>query len=267
MKKIILCSTVLISLTLLGECKMSASPTASSQKNASASVNHNKNDKTPSRDLAESVLTPSVKSQLDEQSIIYDHGSFVINNNKNDLDASVNSKAYATNKLDDQGRPHIGESLLDKSTRQYKNRSETGQGRSNWAPKGWHQLSKLKGFWKHAVDRGHLLGYAQIGGLKGFDASESNPHNVATQTAWANEARSNDSKGQNYFENIVRKAQDQNKRVRYRVTDVYDGKNLIPSGAHIEAKSKDGSVEFNVFVPNVQPNIVVNYRTGQVALK
>lgn len=221
----------------------------------------------PTKALAESVLTNTVRQQIKYSISWNGTGSFAVNNNKSTLNANVSSAPYVTNKPQDSlGRPHQFDGLLSKQTRIYQNRSETGNDRT-MRPVGWNQIQLTGGGYSHLYDRGHLGGYALVGGIRSFDASEANPKNIATQTAWANEAAGVDNTGQNYYEGIVRKALDQNKRVRYRVTDIYDGNNLVPAGANIQAKSSDGSVNFNVFVPNVQNGIVINYKTGVAKVK
>lgn len=264
------CATVLGLLTL-GGCN-SLSQASSTHHYRTHYVHHgyrhhyNRSDDEPGKciteQLADSVLTTNVKQQLGNNIKYNGHGAFIVNDNKSTLNANVHVAPYATNEVDSMGRPTVGNAFLNKTCRQYKNRQETGNGASDWKPKGFHQLSGLTYGYNHAYDRGHLLGYALVGGIKGFNASESNPKNIATQTAWANEAGDKDNTGQNYYEGIVRKALDKGKKVRYQVQDIYDGNNIVPSGAHIQAKSTDGTVDFNVFVPNVQSNIKINYATG-----
>ena len=238
---------------------------AQSSVKSDAKVNYGStSDEHPNESLASSVLTANVVKQLGTNSVRFNgNGAFILNDNKTDLNAKVSSAPYVQlAKQDSLGRAGVANALLTKASRQYQSRAQPGNSRQ-MQPVGWHQLS-IGGNYKMLYNRGHSIGYALAGSVRGFDASEANPQNITAQTAWANQASNgNDSNtGQNYYETQVRRAQDNRKTVRYRVTPVYDGDNLVPSGSHLEAKSSDGSLEFNVFVPNVEPGVVINYSTG-----
>lgn len=52
----------------------------------------------------------------------------------------------------------------------------------------------------------------------------------------------------------------------YRVTPIYNGENFVACGVQLEAESvedKGEGVCFNVYCYNVQPNIEINYATGE----
>lgn len=186
-------------------------------------------------------------------------GSYTVDDNKSTLNANIKSAPWVNfSKVDSLGRPGVANAWLNKSARIYKTRDQTGNSKTI-NPVGWHQ-TKVNGAWVY--NRGHLLGYAIIGGLKSVDASEANRQNIITQTAWANQSQSKDEDGQNYYEQIVRKALDQNKLVRYQVKPYYKGSELVARGTFMQAKSSDGSVNFNVYVPNVQEGVSIDYNTG-----
>ena len=50
--------------------------------------------------------------------------------------------------------------------------------------------------------------------------------------------------------------------VLYRSTPIFVGEELVARGVLMEARSDDDSVSFCVFCYNVQPGILINYKTG-----
>lgn len=128
-------------------------------------------------------------------------------------------------------------------------------------PTGWHQKF-VNG--EAILNRGHEIAYSLSKGIA-MDGSynpsqqsgdQNNPKNLFTQTAWANQ------KLQTVYESKVRNALKAGKKVVYQVTPVFNGNNLMAKGVQLQAISTDKSLNFNVFIYNVQPGISFNYADG-----
>ena len=124
-------------------------------------------------------------------------------------------------------------------------------------PTGWHTVKYDFVNGKYLYNRSHLIGWQ----LTGENANEKN---LVTGT------RSFNVDGMLPFENMVADyVREDDGRVLYRVTPMFDGDDLVCRGVLMEAISVEDngdSVLFNVFVYNVQPGIKINYATGERSL-
>ena len=120
-------------------------------------------------------------------------------------------------------------------------------------PAGWHQ-NKYAGIIDenppYLYNRCHLLMWAMSG--------NNAPENLITGTRYFN------VKGMLPTEEFVAAyAEATYGKIYYRVTPVYDGDNLIASGAIMEAYADDGALSLYRYAYNVQPGIVIDYKTGE----
>lgn len=121
-------------------------------------------------------------------------------------------------------------------------------------PSGW-QVAKYDGVdGKYLYNRCHLIGYQ-------LSAENANKQNLITGTRYMN------VQGMLPFENMVADyVKETGNHVLYRVTPVFQGKELVARGVQIEAESvedKGAGICFNVYCYNVQPGIVIDYATGR----
>ncbi|KRN94617.1 DNA/RNA non-specific endonuclease [Pediococcus stilesii] len=185
-----------------------------------------------------------------------------VNNNKSDLNAKdwkQNQIVYGN--LDRLNRTTQATGYLSRANL-VKSNTRTSQ---TWNPTGWHQKRlKINGKMVEIQNRGHLLAYSITGKFDNNGrynprklGSLDNPKNLATQTAFSNQQT------MQIFEERVRNALAKNKKVIYKVSTVFKGNGLMPIGYHAEALSTDGTLNFNVFVWNVQPGVQFDYNTGR----
>lgn len=127
-------------------------------------------------------------------------------------------------------------------------------------PTGWH--SNHRG--REIYNRGHLIAYSISAGIDqdgsynpaNRSGDQNNPKNLFTQTAYANQ------RVQTIFESQVRSALRRGCRVIYQATPIFRGQELMARGINLQAVATDGSLDFNVYIFNVQPGYVFNYSDG-----
>lgn len=120
-------------------------------------------------------------------------------------------------------------------------------------PTGWENREYDIVDGGYVYNRCHLIGFQ----LSGENANEEN---LITGTRYMN------TEGMLPFENMVAEyVQETDNHVMYRVTPVFEGDDLVASGVQMEAESveDDGAgICFNIYVYNVQPEIIIDYSTG-----
>lgn len=188
-----------------------------------------------------------------------------VNNNQAQLKAEDwSSEEIVYSNLDNLNRTGSATAYLsDRNLGRSDTRTE-----QRWNPTGWHnQPLTINGTRVYPQNRGHLIAYTisfnfdqngtyqdnQLGSL-------DNPKNLATQTEFSNQ------KTMQIFEEKVRSALEQHKKVIYKVTPVFRNNELMPRGYWSQAVSTDRTLNFNVYIWNVEPFISFDYSTGRPSI-
>ncbi len=185
----------------------------------------------------------------------YDGVPFVeINGNKPFFEDKEKNNTDAFEKysrLDLLGRCGVAYANICKELMPTEERGEIGQIK----PTGWHTVN-----YHELVDENYLYNRCHLIGFQ-LAGENANEKNLITGTRYMN------VEGMLPFENKVANYVDRtNNHVLYRVTPVFDKRNLLASGVLMEAYSVEDNgsgVQFCVFCYNVQPGIEIDYATGE----
>lgn len=155
--------------------------------------------------------------------------------------------------LDELGRCGVAYANIGKDLMPTAERGAIGSVK----PSGWQNSKYDIVSGKYLYNRCHLIGYQ-------LTAENANNKNLITGTRYLN------VDGMLPFENMVADyIKETGNHVLYRVTPVFEGENLVASGVYMEAKSVEDEGEgimFYVYCYNIQPGIVIDYKTGESRL-
>ena len=152
--------------------------------------------------------------------------------------------------LDELGRCQSAEACIGQDLMP----TETRESISSVKPTDWKNKSYDTVDGGYVYNRCHLIGFQLTG-------ENANEENLITGTRYMN------VEGMLPFEDeVAAYIEETDNHVMYRVTPVFEGDDLIASGVQMQAESveDDGAgISFNVYVYNVQPYVVIDYRTGE----
>lgn len=152
--------------------------------------------------------------------------------------------------LDELGRCQSAEACIGQDLMP----TETRESISSVKPTGWKNKSYDTVDGGYVYNRCHLIGFQLTG-------ENANEENLITGTRYMN------VEGMLPFEDeVAAYIKETDNHVMYRVTPVFEGDDLVASGVQMQAESveDDGAgISFNVYVYNVQPYVVIDYRTGE----
>ena len=183
--------------------------------------------------------------------------SVTVNNNKPYFTAreKKNTKTFESyHKLDKLGRCGVAYANVCPELMPTEERGAIGSVK----PSGWHTV-KYNGIvdGNYLYNRCHLIAYC-------LTAENANKKNLITGTRYMN------TEGMLPYETKVAQYVEQSgNHVLYRVTPVFEGDNLVAGGVLMEAYSVEDSgkgISFCVYCYNVQPQITIDYKTGDSKL-
>ena len=160
--------------------------------------------------------------------------------------------------LDSLGRCGVTHACIGKDLMPTEDREEIG----SVTPSGWKYNGKSNNnkYDTNLVEGGYIYNRCHLIGFQ-LAGENANNKNLVTGTRYLN------IEGMLPFENMIADyVKETNNHVMFRVTPIYDGDNLVPSGIHMEGYSVEDegeSISFNVYAYNVQPGIEINYATGE----
>ena len=152
--------------------------------------------------------------------------------------------------FDSLGRTGTGEAMLGPELLPTEERGPVG----DFRPSGWHTArydDLIED--RFLYNRCHVVGYLLCG-------DNSTPENLFTGTRYLNATSMLE-----WEMKVAYYIHSTKNHVAYRVIPTYEGKNLVASGVRMEAYSVEDhgkGLQFHVFVYNIQPGVVIDYRTG-----